>query len=46
VGSAGRDIGNNYVFFFDLIASLLGSIGEAQPDLLAPYLPQIERYVG
>jgi hypothetical protein len=41
--SDGRDIGNNYVFFFDMIASRLGSIGEQQPQLLAPYLMQLER---
>lgn len=38
-----RDIGNSYVFFFDLIGSLLGSIAEKQPDILAPYLPNFER---
>lgn len=44
IGNSGtRDIGNNYVFFFDLLASVLGSIGEARPELLTPYLPQLER---
>ena len=39
----GRDIGNNYVFFFDMVGSLLGSIGEKEPQLLAPFLPNFER---
>mmetsp|Transcript_23496 Transcript_23496/g.32208 ORF Transcript_23496/g.32208 Transcript_23496/m.32208 type:complete len:593 (-) Transcript_23496:2185-3963(-) len=44
IGNSGtRDIGNNYVFFFDLLASVLGSIGDARPELLIPYLPQLER---
>eukprot|EP01031_Cornospumella_fuschlensis_P033266 gene33266-40246_t len=40
-----RDIGNNYVFFFDLVASLLSSIGSKQPAVLAPYLSNLERCV-
>lgn len=39
-----RDIGNNYVFFFDIIDSLVSSIGSFQPELLLPYLKNIERY--
>lgn len=38
-----RDIGNSYVFFFDLVGSLMGPIAEKQPELLAPYLPNLER---
>ncbi len=33
-----RDIGNSYVFFFDIIEALMVSMGEKQPELLAPYL--------
>lgn len=40
---ASRDIGNSYVFFFDLIGCLLGPLAQAQPDLLSPYLPNFER---
>jgi hypothetical protein len=44
IGNSGmRDIGNNYVFFFDLVGALLGTIGEVMPELLAPYLLQLER---
>ena len=39
-----RDIGNSYVFFFDMIGSLLGPLADSEPSLLAPYLPQLERY--
>lgn len=38
-----RDIGNWYVFFFDLIASLLGVLTDKEPQLMAQYLPQLER---
>lgn len=38
-----RDIGNNYVFFFDLVGSLLGTMAEKDPFLIAPYLPQLEK---
>lgn len=39
------DIGNNYVFFLDMVDALLGpgSMAERDPGLLAPYLPQLER---
>lgn len=40
-----KDIGNNYVFFFDLIGCLLGPMAEKEPSLLAPYIPQIERCI-
>jgi hypothetical protein len=43
--NSSRDIGNNYVFFFDLLGSLLNSIGLKQPTLLAPYLHNLERCV-
>ena len=38
-----RDIGNSYVFFFDLVSSLLGPMAEKDPFLIAPYLPQLEK---
>ena len=38
-----RDIGNSYVFFFDLIGSILGPMADKDPFLIAPYLPQLER---
>lgn len=38
-----RDIGNNYVFFFDLVGALLTALGEQQPALLSPYLRNLER---
>lgn len=38
-----RDIGNSYVFFFDLIGSILGSMAEKDPFLLLPYLSQLEK---
>ena len=40
---SGRDIGNSYVFFFDLVGALLGDIADNEPELLAPYLPNLER---
>ena len=39
------DIGNNYVFFFDLVCCLLGPMAERDPSLLAPYVTQLEKYV-
>ena len=41
--SATRDIGNSYVFFFDMVSSLLSSIAEKDADLLTPYLSNLER---
>lgn len=41
----GRDIGNSYVFFFDILGSLLRSIGRNNPDLLVPYLENFEKAV-
>ena len=38
-----RDIGNSYVFFFDLVGSMLGPLAQSQPSLLAPYLGNLER---
>ena len=38
-----RDIGNSYVFFFDLVGSILGPMAEKDPSLIAPYLPQLEK---
>ena len=38
-----RDIGNSYVFFFDLVGSILGPMAEKDPFLIAPYLPQLEK---
>jgi hypothetical protein len=40
-----RDIGNSYVFFFDLLEALTSAMGSSHPELLAPYLPNFERYV-
>jgi hypothetical protein len=40
-----RDIGNSYVFFFDIISCLLSSMADTHPELLAPYLPNFEKYV-
>lgn len=40
-----RDIGNSYVFFFDLVGSIVMSISPTNPELLAPYLPELERCV-
>lgn len=34
-----RDIGNSYVFFFDIISCILSSMADTNPELLAPYLP-------
>ena len=38
-----RDIGNSYVFFFDLIETILDPISERHPELLMPYIKHIER---
>lgn len=38
--SKSRDIGNSYVFFWDLIGHILGTIAEKD---LAPYLSQLEK---
>jgi len=35
------DIGNSFVFTFDLLASLLGTIGISHPEFLRPFLPQL-----
>uniref|UniRef100_A0A0G4GTU4 AAA+ ATPase domain-containing protein n=1 Tax=Chromera velia CCMP2878 TaxID=1169474 RepID=A0A0G4GTU4_9ALVE len=40
------EIGNSYVFSVDLLGSLVDSIVEWKPELLAPFLPEIERTVG
>lgn len=40
-----RDIGNNYVFFLDMVGSLLTTIGLKQPGLMAPYLKNLERCI-
>jgi hypothetical protein len=40
-----RDIGNSYVFFYDIVEALMVSMGDKQPHLLAPYLPHFERCV-
>ena len=40
-----RDIGNSYVFFYDIVEALMVSMGDKQPHLLAPYLPHLERCV-
>ena len=40
-----RDIGNSYVFFFDIISSLLSAMADSYPELLAPYLPNLEKWV-
>lgn len=34
---------NGYVFFFDMVGALLSSVGERTPELLEPYLPNLER---
>jgi hypothetical protein len=39
----GRDIGNSYVFFFDILGSLLRTIGRKDPHLLALHLENFER---
>lgn len=39
-----RDIGNNYVFFFDVLSGILEEMGESHPQLLAPYLDKLTRY--
>jgi len=38
-----RDIGNSYVFFFDLLGSILETMAEKDPFLIAPYLSQLEK---
>eukprot|EP01038_Epipyxis_sp_PR26KG_P004845 gene4845-6792_t len=43
--NSNRDIGNNYVFFFDMISSIIESIGETQPELLTPYIGHLERSI-
>ena len=40
-----RDIGNSYVFFFDIIEALMESMAVKQPELLSPYLRNLERCV-
>jgi hypothetical protein len=40
-----RDIGNSYVFFYDIVEALMVSMGDKQPHLLAPYLSHFERCV-
>eukprot|EP01035_Chromulina_nebulosa_P019192 gene19192-25038_t len=40
-----RDIGNSYVFFFDLIESILQPISRDTPELLLPYISNIERCI-
>ncbi len=42
-GTSRRDIGNSYVFFFDLIEKLLGPLGDKNPEVFAPYLTNLER---
>ena len=37
-----RDMGNNYCFYYDFLADLLDKVSDKHPELLAPYLPQIE----
>lgn len=37
-----RDMGNNYIFFFDLLGEILDKVSDRHPELLAPYLSQIE----
>lgn len=41
--SLARDIGNSYVFFWDLIGHILGTIAEKDPFLITPYLSQLEK---
>lgn len=43
IGSSKGDIGNNYVFFFDLLGCMLGPMAEKEPNLFAPYISEIER---
>ena len=43
IGSSKGDIGNNYVFFFDILGCMLGTMAEREPNLFAPYIPEIER---
>jgi hypothetical protein len=38
-----RERENDYVFFFELVGSLLSTISETNPELLAPFLSQFER---
>lgn len=37
-----RDIGNAYVFAFDMIGTLLTTF-ENEPELFAPYVPKLEK---
>ena len=41
--SKSRDIGNNYIFFFNFIADMLNSVALSQPNLFSPYLENLER---
>lgn len=45
VGESKKNIGNSYVFFFDLVESIIEPIAEKQPDLLIPYLDNLERCI-
>uniref|UniRef100_A0A0G4H9J9 AAA+ ATPase domain-containing protein n=1 Tax=Chromera velia CCMP2878 TaxID=1169474 RepID=A0A0G4H9J9_9ALVE len=40
-----KEIGNSYVFFVDLLGEIVKALGEKEPELLAPYLENIERCV-
>jgi hypothetical protein len=44
-GESKKNIGNSYVFFFDVVESLLTSIGEKAPQLLIPYVENFERCI-
>ena len=41
--SAIRDIGNSYVFFFDMVSSMLNTLAEKDASLLSPYLNNLGR---
>lgn len=42
---SGRDIGNSYVFFLDMIAMLVEALQPEYPHLLASYVPNLEKLV-
>ena len=47
-GNKRRDIGNSYVFFVDMLASIIGSVsseGGGGPELLKPYMSHLQRSI-
>lgn len=43
--SAGREVGNSFVFFMDLVGSLVGSLMKQHAHLLQPYISNLERCI-